>query len=78
MSEDLKSAAKDPVVTLHGKDYPMSTLPQDVRNLIEVHGLWQEETKKAKIEVFKLEAAIRGIEAEIEIRINQIENTPQV
>ena len=78
MSEDLKTAAKEPVVTLHGKDYALNVLPQDVRSLIEVHGIWQEETKKAKIEVFKLEAAIRGVEAEIETRINQIEKIPQV
>jgi hypothetical protein len=67
-----------PVLTLNGKEYPLDSLPADIKNLIEVYGRWQGELKEQRIEVFKLEAAIRGVESEIELRIRQIESTPQV
>lgn len=73
-----KADKEVPVLTVNGKDYPLDSLPADIKNLIDVYGRWQGELKEAKIEVFKLEAAVRGVESEIELRIRQIESTPQV
>ena len=66
------------VLSLGGKDYPIASLPADVQNLLAIYGKWDNELKNAKVEVFKLEAALKGISLEIEIRLKQHESTPQV
>lgn len=65
-----------PVLSLNGKNYPIDELPADIQNLLDIYGIWENELKMAKVEVFKLEAAIKGVSFEIEHRIQQFESTP--
>lgn len=74
MTEELKS----PALAINGKEYPIDQLPGDIQNLLNIYSKWETELKAAKVEVFKLEAAIKGITVEIETRVHQFENTPQV
>ena len=67
-----------PTLSIGGKDYPVASLPPEVQNFLGIYALWEGELKTAKIEVFKLEAAIKGLSAEIEIRLKQYESTQQV
>jgi hypothetical protein len=66
------------VLAIGGKEYPVADLPGDVQNLLGIYAIWEGELKTAKIEVFKLEAAIKGLSSEIEVRLKQHESTPQV
>jgi hypothetical protein len=66
------------VLAIGGKEYAVTDLPADVQNLLGIYAIWEGELKTAKIEVFKLEAAIKGLSSEIEIRLKQHESTPQV
>lgn len=61
-----------PVLSIKGKDFPVPQLPQDIQNLIKIYEKWQLELADKKLEVFKQEAAIRGIEVEIETRITKL------
>lgn len=61
-----------PVLSIKGRDYPVHELPQDIQNLITIYQKWQMELEEKKLEVFKQEAAIRGIETEIELRITKL------
>jgi hypothetical protein len=69
--------AEIPVLRMNDKNYPVDSLPQDVKYLLGIYASWESELKTAKVEVFKLEAAIKGISSEIELRIQQFESTPQ-
>lgn len=68
----------DQTLSINGKDHPISSLPSDVQNLLVIFTKWETELKTAKIEVFKLEAAIKGLSAEIELRVKQFDETPEV
>lgn len=59
---------KDAMVSIGGKSYPFSQLPKDLQDLITVYTRWEKELADAKVEVFKLEAALKGISKEIELR----------
>jgi hypothetical protein len=65
-------------LTINGKEHPVTSLPQDVQNLLSIYAKWENELKASKVEVFKLEAAIKGLSIEIETRMQQIDSTPEV
>ena len=66
------SKETEPSITFRGKTIPISALPKEITDLLDVHGKWEEELSHAKIEVFKLEAAIRGISIEIDHRLTEL------
>lgn len=68
----------DQTLSINGKDHSISSLPSDIQNLLVIFSKWETELKTAKIEVFKLEAAIKGLSAEIELRVKQFTETPEV
>lgn len=55
-----------------GEKLPLSSLPKDVQDLFEIHMKWEAELATARVEVFKLEAAIRGLGSEIEHRLTEL------
>lgn len=65
-----------PTITFNGKDYNINQLPQDVQGLISLYSKWEGELREAKVESFKLEAALKGISIEIETRMTAVESTP--
>lgn len=67
-----KTPTEVPVLSIKGQDYPVAELPQDIQKLIKIYEKWQLELSDKKLEVFKQEAAIRGIEMEIELRISNL------
>jgi len=77
MTSETETETQAPTLSLNGKNYPVDSLPSDVKNLLGIYSKWGSELKNAKVEVFKLEAAIKGISAEIELRITQLESTPE-
>ena len=62
----------EPTITSGDKNYSISALPEDLQRLIKLYQLWEEELEQAKIQVFKIEAAIRGLGMELEGRIRQV------
>lgn len=59
------------ILSLDGKDYRVEDLPPDIQNMLAIYTTWTEELKVARVEVYKLEAATRGITSEIQLRIKQ-------
>lgn len=59
-------------LSIRGKDYTVSDLGPDIQNLLDLFGKWEAELKQSKVEVFKLEAALKGLSAEIEHRVSKI------
>lgn len=68
------STAQPPTVTFNNKTYLIQALPQDVQELIGVHQTWNGELTNQRREVFKLEAAIRGLMSELEIRFKAVDD----
>lgn len=68
----------DQTLSINGKEHSIQSLPSDIKNLLAIFSKWETELKTAKIEVFKLEAAIKGLSTEIELRVQQIADTPEV
>ncbi len=62
----------EPSITFRGKNIPIAALPKDITDLLDVHNKWEVELSEARVEVFKLEAAIRGIGSEIEHRLTEL------
>ena len=60
-------------LTINGKEYSILMLPADVQHLLSIYAKWENELKTAKVEVFKLEAAIKGLSMEIDTRVRQSE-----
>ena len=59
-------------LVLDGVEHVVADLPVEIRDLISVYNTWSDELKKAKVEVFKLEAAQRGLTQEIEQRVRKL------
>jgi hypothetical protein len=64
--EDLRT------IQVGDKHLLVKMLPQEVQDLINIHELWVEQLETAKLEVFKLEAALRGLMTEIEVRVSSL------
>lgn len=54
-----------------GKEYLISELSPELQKLISFYSQWEAELGDAKVEVFKLEAALRGVTTEIEFRLKK-------
>jgi len=65
--------ANEPTITINGKTYAISALPQDIKETIGIYKIWTDELNTAKREVYKLEAANRGLSIELENRFKQLE-----
>ena len=68
-------ASTNPAVTFNGKSYELSSLPQDLQDFISIHQTWTGELANSRREVFKIEAALRGLLSEMEIRFKAIEDS---
>lgn len=51
----------DPIITIDGKDYKYSELPQGVQSAVSMFNDWSNQLIEAKTNVVKLELAIGGI-----------------
>lgn len=71
-SSEIKTEEK-PTITFNDKTYILEALPQDVQEFIAIHKLWHDELNQQRREVFKLEAALRGLLTEIDVRIKAFE-----
>jgi hypothetical protein len=67
-----------PTITIDGKERLVSDLPQDLQNIISIYATWEQKLADAKLQVFFVEAAMRGLTAEIEARIKQVDSTPKL
>lgn len=68
-----------PTLTVNEKVFAIDSLPQEIKDLIGIYKNWEEEkisaqdkVKYAQIEVFKLDAALKALGAEIETRVNNM------
>jgi len=64
----------DPTVTFNGKTYLMDALEPQMQEMIKIHQLWTQEHEVARREVFKYEAALKGLMAELETRFKAIDS----
>ena len=53
---------------------PLSEVPQDVSNLIEIYKKWEQDCQTQRLEVYKTEAAMRGLTVEIETRLQGLQD----
>ena len=65
---------EEPSITYKGATIPLSALPKDITDLLDLHTKWEGELSAARVEVFKLEAAIRGLGSEIDHRLSELTN----
>lgn len=61
------------IITVNNKNYPISSLPTEIKDLIAVYQLWENEIVVQRREVFKSEAAMRALSGEIEARLKVVE-----
>lgn len=69
----VETAATEATITFNDKVYVISALPQEVQELINIHQSWSVELGEQRREVFKLEAALRGLLLELETRFKVID-----
>ena len=60
------------LLTIENVDYYVDELPAEIQGLIKIYDAWHEDLAKARVEVFKIEAAIKGLSLEIEARVNAL------
>ena len=63
----------NPTITFNDKVYQIDSLPAEVQEFITIHQVWNTELATARREVFKFEAAIRGLLIELEHRFTSID-----
>lgn len=63
----------EPIVTFNNKTYITRALPQDIQELVQIHQEWTGALAIARREVFKHEAALRGLLGELEGRFKAID-----
>ena len=51
--------------TIDGKEYPVTDFSETVQRLVLIHTEWRNELQAERLAVTKTEAAIRGLEAEL-------------
>ena len=67
------TAAQEPSITVNGNTYSMTNLPPEIKELIAIYQAWDVELIAQRREVFKLEAALRALSGEIELRFKNLE-----
>jgi hypothetical protein len=65
--------SQEQTITFNEKPYVISSLPKELQELIQIHQQWSNDQIKAKLEVFKLDAALRGLISEMETRFSALE-----
>ena len=74
MKKETKQAIQEEqTITFNEKPYVISTLPKELQELIQIHQKWSADIIDAKLEVFKLEAATRGLIVEMENRFKLVD-----
>ena len=73
--EAVEEVAEVPMITVNGKSYPIDNLPGDIKELIGLYQQWEGELLNAKREAFKIEAALKGITVEMELRLQKYEES---
>lgn len=63
---ELTDQVSGQTLTYNDKEYLVSELSPDTQKLIGFYTLWEADLLAAKAEVFKLEAALRGLIAEMD------------
>ena len=66
-------AVEEQFMNLNGKQYPLSQLPPDIRDLINIHQSWEKELVEQRVAVFKTEAAIKALATEVAARTEKLE-----
>jgi len=69
MTEEMQK----PTVTFNDKAYDLESLPQDIKDLINIHQTWNTELVDQRRSVFKTEAAMRSVLNELETRFKQVD-----
>ena len=69
----VESTATEATITFNDKVYVISALPQEVQELINIHQSWSVELGEQRREVFKIEAALRGLLIELETRFKVVD-----
>ncbi len=77
MKDQNKPEEQEAVIVYEGTPIKVASLPKEIQNYINCFSTWERELQAARIEVFKLEAAIRGITAEVNARIGLHLNPPK-
>jgi hypothetical protein len=65
---------ENPTVTFNNKVYLLAALDTQMQDMIKIHQLWQQEHETARREVFKLEAALKGLMSELELRFKAVDS----
>ena len=72
LPKEVTAVDQGPTITAGGNTYSIAGLPEDVQKLIQIYQNWEVELQAARTEVFKLEAAIRGLGIELEGRFKAL------
>lgn len=48
-------------VTIDGKEYVLEDLPENLRNMVILHGNWQAEMAKTRADLFKTDLALNAL-----------------
>lgn len=67
MSEETSNVRK---VTIQDKEYDENALPSEVQQLIAIYRKWTNEVAEARLEVTKIDAAIKELSREVVSRID--------
>lgn len=70
-----ETQAEKETFTVNGRVYAADGLPQEVKSLIVCYQKWEIDLDKQRADVFKTEAAMRAVAAEITSRLKFIETT---
>ena len=69
----VEAVTTEATITFNDKVYVISALPQEVQELINIHQSWNIELGEQRREVFKTEAALRGLLIELDTRFKVID-----
>ena len=69
---EVKPADGEFTISVDGVPYSVDSLPEEIKERIMIYQSWESELNKAKLEVFKLEAARVGLGGEIESLIRKM------
>lgn len=59
----------NPTITVGDQTFLIADLPPETQRIVNIYRSWEADLDKARIEVFKYEAALRGLTKELEVRV---------
>lgn len=68
-----KEVVDTPTITVNGKTFDIESLPGDIKELIGLYQLWEGELIEARREAFKIEAALKGLTTELDVRLQKFD-----